>query len=128
MLALVFLIFAIGVRGPQQRGIWPACLVLGALLPWIADASPSWMTRAAQRIATYSFGIYLFHVVAIWIGIVWGRALPLWAQFPIIAIAVVGLSVAGYHGIESPGIALGRRLTGRTAQRRSLDAAVAPTP
>jgi peptidoglycan/LPS O-acetylase OafA/YrhL len=85
----------------------------------------------ASVIATYSYGIYLTHVAAIWVAFSrLGTTPPVvrWATF--LALAA-GLPFLAYHMIERPMIALGIRISERFRGRGSVvtdAAAVAPAP
>src|SRR5258708_8858097 len=44
------------------------CVVIGVGIPFVVEAAPSMLTRAAHTIATYSYGIYLIHQLALRVG------------------------------------------------------------
>jgi peptidoglycan/LPS O-acetylase OafA/YrhL len=46
---------------------WSFCLVLGAAQPWFSELKPSWFTKAARKIAAYSYSIYLLHYPLLWL-------------------------------------------------------------
>lgn len=94
---------------------WVLCLLVGALIPMFADSSAKALNTAAAFIAKYSYGIYLFHCIAIWLGCVVLSELPIWLQWTVTGVALVALTGFGYHYIEEPCIRLGARL----AKRRS---------
>lgn len=89
---------------------WAACLVLGLLIPLFSDIGAGFTSNAARFIARYSYGIYLFHVPALWLAF---DHLG-WLGRPLSALVFVGttatMSVAGYHIIENPMIGCGRWL------------------
>ena len=88
------------------------CAFIGLLIPFVAEAAPSIFTRAANRIATYSYGIYLIHPLALRLGYRGMKGQPLALQLlAASAVLVVGCYVA-YHYVEKPGIKLGQRLAG----------------
>jgi Predicted acyltransferases len=74
----------------------------------VGDLAESRLTRGAHTIATYSYGIYLWHVPALAIAFLAPRG-PV-AQWGLFAALLFALPVAGYHLIERPGILLGQRL------------------
>lgn len=92
-------------------GYWATCAILGALIPVFKDLSPSWLTRTAHRIAQYSYGIYLFHVPAMWLAFDYLRGMGAPLSMVVFVGATVGLSVTAYHLIEHPLIELGRQIT-----------------
>jgi peptidoglycan/LPS O-acetylase OafA/YrhL len=63
----------------------------------------------------YSYGLYLLHVPALAIAFVWGTNWSTTVQWGTYVVLLVLLPVACYHGVEQPGIALGRRLALRSA-------------
>jgi len=107
--------FAI-VQGFAPEGLynmpleWVFCLAIGLAIPLFHDSTATVVNYAAHLLARYSYGIYLFHCIALWIGcrLLGGLPEPLqWA----IAVAATGvMSVASYHLLEKPAIELGARL------------------
>jgi peptidoglycan/LPS O-acetylase OafA/YrhL len=94
-------VIAVGVRGPLG-GAWP-----------IALTNP--ISRYLGRI---SYSLYLWH----WPVIVATAALIPHApgyRYPIAVLIMLGLSVAGYHLVESPGRRLGKRRTVRPPAART---------
>jgi peptidoglycan/LPS O-acetylase OafA/YrhL len=104
--------------GYVPNTIWPDswmmravfCGILGVTIPLVANLRASQLTRAAHAIATYSYGIYLLHPIALWFGFNVLRD-----QSPIVrAIGIAGSLTLGcfaaYRLIEKPGIDLGRSL------------------
>jgi peptidoglycan/LPS O-acetylase OafA/YrhL len=113
-----------------ERG-WLFCVAVGACIPLVRDLKRSLLTRVASVIATYSYGIYLTHVAAIWIAFVALSATPLIVRWLTFAALAVGLPFLVYQAIERPMIALGIRITERFRERGSVmtdAAAVAPAP
>ena len=89
---------------------WSFCLVLGLSIPLVREMNASGFARGAKKIAKYSYGVYLFHVPALWIGfVVLGSATAL-VRWVASAVLVVALPLIAYHVVEEPGILLGARL------------------
>jgi peptidoglycan/LPS O-acetylase OafA/YrhL len=110
---------------------WLFCVVVGASIPFVRELNCSWLTRVASVIATYSYGIYLTHVAAIWVAFVGLSAMPLAFRWLTFAALAAGLPVIAYHMIERPMIGLGIRISERFRERGSVAtdaAAVAPVP
>ena len=106
------------VLGYFASDAWPAswmvraafCGILGVAIPLVAELRDSILTRAAHTVATYSYGIYLLHPIALWFGFNVLRD-----QSPIVRALGIACSLAAgcvvaYHLIEKPGIRLGRGL------------------
>ncbi len=83
---------------------WSFCLVLGLSIPLIREMQPSWFSHGAKTIAKYSYGIYLFHVPALWIGFVVLGSAPALVRWATSAALVVAMPLVGYHVVEEPGI------------------------
>jgi peptidoglycan/LPS O-acetylase OafA/YrhL len=87
------------------------CLILGASAGWFRDLTPGFGAALAHQVAKYSYGIYLAHTPLL---LLCFRILPLgsqaarWVLFLLLLPLVV---TALFHGIESPLIKMGRRLT-----------------
>ncbi|WP_129779316.1 acyltransferase family protein [Peristeroidobacter soli] len=95
---------------------WLTCLLVGAIIPSFAHSTAARLNAAGAFIAKYSYGIYLFHVIAIWVGCIVLADAPHWLQWTVAAVTLCALSGLGYHWIEHPAIKLGARLaTRRTA-------------
>jgi peptidoglycan/LPS O-acetylase OafA/YrhL len=116
--------------GTPERG-WLFCVAVAACIPLVRELPRSWLTRVASVIATYSYGIYLTHVAAIWVAFVALSAKPLVTRWLAFMALAVGLPFLAYHAIERPMIALGIRISQRFRTRGSAmteAAAVAPVP
>jgi peptidoglycan/LPS O-acetylase OafA/YrhL len=102
------------------RSDWFACLALGLILPSIRDVQSPWIRKVSHTVATYSFGIYLFHPFMIAFGFYVLAGGPLGLQ---LAVEIVPLALAaflGYHLVEKPMIVLGARVAARLAHERGL--------
>ena len=69
----------------------------------------TWLT---QRIARYSYGIYLVHYLALWLGFVVCRSLNVGLQTAIFVAVLVPLPVILYHTVEAPLMAAGVKISG----------------
>ncbi len=98
---------------------WVFCLTLGLFIPLFHDSTFLAANSITQRIARYSYGIYLFHCIALWIGCQVLKGLPEPLQWATAAALTTVMSVGSYHVLEKPAIDLGARLTsaGATEQR-----------
>lgn len=92
---------------------WLLCLLVGAIVPMFADSTAKALNSAAAFVAKYSYGIYLFHCIAIWLGCVVLADLPIWLQWTVVATALCVLTGVGYHWVEAPAIRMGARLASR---------------
>lgn len=90
---------------------WAVCLVVGLSIPAFHDSRIAAVNYLANRIARYSYGIYLFHTIAIWFGCVVLSDQPELVQWTVALVALCILSMGSYHLLEKPAIDLGMRLT-----------------
>ena len=95
------------------RHAWFFCLALGLALPLFRDMTSSSVKIASHYVARYSYGVYLFHPVAICISIYLLREHSPALRVASFLGAVTVLPVAFYHGLEAPMIRYGARLAKR---------------
>ena len=95
---------------------WGYAAIVGLLIPWVRQISSPPLVRVSHLIARYSYGIYLFHLLALWLAF---RALPqsIWWATALAVLIGAAMTLAAYHLIETPGIALGVRLARRLVSR-----------
>ena len=106
---------------PIEAG-WFICLGVGLGVCFFREASEGRLTRFAQKIAQYSYGIYLLHYFAIWLGFAFFRTLNIGFQTIIFIATLVTLPVILYHTVEAPMIARGVRASNWIVLARSLAA------
>ncbi len=95
---------------------YTVCLVLGLVIPYFSDLGTSILTNAGRAIATYSYGVYLFHIPIMWLAFVrLTSSLPVrWAVFTVLSSVIPWLS---YQLLEAPVIAIGKKIADRWAQQ-----------
>jgi peptidoglycan/LPS O-acetylase OafA/YrhL len=91
---------------PIETG-WFICFAIGLGVCFFREMRENPLTRVTQRIARYSYGIYLFHYFAIWIGFAVCRSMNVGLQIVIFGAVLVSLSMLLYHTVEAPLIAAG---------------------
>jgi len=105
---------------PIETG-WFICFAIGLGVCFFQEMRENPLTRLTKRIARYSYGIYLFHYLAIWIGFVVCRNLNVGLQIAIFGAVLVSLSVLLYHTVEAPmivaGVEVSQKLTHRSFAR-----------
>jgi peptidoglycan/LPS O-acetylase OafA/YrhL len=89
---------------------WMVCLLLGCLLPMFHEQANAAVNRLTQTIAKYSYGIYLSHLLTIWLAFAYLAYAPLWVRVAAFIILSALLPYALYHLVERPGIELGKRV------------------
>jgi len=127
LLVAIFAAQPLGFTGPILS------LLLGWMIPQFREIPWPWLRWTSNRIATYSYGIYLSHQFAIWtaFGVLASRSLAI--RIPVLVVMLVGLPVLLFHTIEKPMIGVGVRLAAKlcTSSSSSSSAArhiLAPAP
>ena len=107
----VVMLAAIYALLPGRRMGAELCLLLGLAIPLFKEMTFHPLQWISNRIATYSYGIYLAHSFCIWL------ALTRFQSWPLFVLLMVALPVALYHGLERPAIRQGTRLAERWAAK-----------
>ena len=88
---------------------WVECLALGLGVSLFREVQAPLVRRVAGAIAKYSYGIYLFHLIAIYYCFD-SMTGPTWLKV-VASLAITGVAAAvSYHLLEEPLIEYGRRL------------------
>ncbi len=109
---ILLLVVGFAARPVLSTG-WILCMLLGLMIPHFREIQLPWLRWISNRIATYSYGIYLSHQFSLWIafGPLAGRSLAL--RIPVLVVMLISLPVIFYHAIEKPMIKVGVRLAAR---------------
>jgi len=96
------------------------------MIPRFREIQLSWLRWISNRIATYSYGIYLSHQFAIWtaFGVLASHSLAV--KIPVLVAMLVALPVLLYHAIEKPMIGVGGRLAARFSEQAPTRGTVLP--
>jgi peptidoglycan/LPS O-acetylase OafA/YrhL len=100
-----------GVHNPAPQ--WLLCLAVGLGIPLFRGVQSPIIKALGATVAKYSYGVYLFHCIALWFGCYVLADWPWPAQWMTAALLLAALCAICYHGIEKPGIDLGARLARR---------------
>ena len=101
---------------PIETG-WFICFTIGLGVCLFREMRENLLTRVTKRIARYSYGIYVLHYFAIWIGFAICRRLNVGLQIAIFAAVLVSLSVLLYHTVEGPLIKAGVKVSEKLMRR-----------
>jgi peptidoglycan/LPS O-acetylase OafA/YrhL len=101
------------------------CLVLGLFIPYFREIQTKAIRTISNRIATYSYGIYISHQFCIWFALGVLAARPLWLRVGVLSTSLVVLPIIVYHGIEKPMIRTGIRLASRWRGKAAAAPAIA---
>jgi peptidoglycan/LPS O-acetylase OafA/YrhL len=115
-LFILLLILAFTTHPAMGMG-WALCLILGLLMASFGEITTPWLRFASNRIATYSYGIYISHQFCIWIALGLLASHSLWLRVPALIGLLVGIPLVLYYAIEKPMINLGARLANRWSER-----------
>jgi peptidoglycan/LPS O-acetylase OafA/YrhL len=118
------LVFAFTIF-PNNAAGWILCLVLGLAAPYFAEVRSARVNWVSNRIATYSYGIYISHQFCIWfcLGVLSGYSA--WVKVPLLICLLVAVPVMLYHAIERPMILLGKRLANGLSRGKMAQSAAA---
>jgi peptidoglycan/LPS O-acetylase OafA/YrhL len=124
MFAALAIPAAVAWQAPREPLLWVAALALGALIPFTREAAGAGLVRIAKQVVTYSYGIYLTHLLCIGVAFFAFPTLPAIAKWAVFFTALAALSCAAYRWIERPGIAIGVRLADkiRLSERAAAEA------
>ena len=106
---------------PNDLMGWVLCLILGLSIPFFAGVSNAWVRWGSNRIATYSYGIYLSHQFCIWIAFGTLAAYSYWVRIPVLIALLFTIPVFLYHAIEKPMIQVGVRVANVVSGGATLD-------
>lgn len=104
---------------------WVLCLVLGLLLPFFREIESKSIRAVSNRIATYSYGIYVSHQFCIWFALGVLAARPLWLRLGVLSASLIVLPILLYHGLEKPMIRVGMHVADRWRRKPTEVLAVA---
>jgi peptidoglycan/LPS O-acetylase OafA/YrhL len=124
--ATIAVVTWIFLRKPTDPMGWICCLLIGLAIPEFREMTSAGLKKACHLIARYSYGIYLTHLICLWLAFDRLNALPMMGRWLVFTLSLVVIPVALYHTIEQPMITLGRHWIERIARRRSAQVPVAP--
>ena len=104
---------------------WALCLILGLLIPSFEEISTRWLCTIANRIATYSYGIYISHQFCIWFVFGLLGTHSLWLGLAVLIGSLILLPILLYYRIEKPMIKVGMQIARRESEQTVKVAAAA---
>jgi len=104
---------------PSRRFGAELCLLLGIAIPLFQEIKFRPLKFVSNRIATYSYGIYLGHSFCIWL------ALTRLQSWPLFVVMIILVPMALYHGLEKPALQYGIRLAEKASRPKLRAVAVA---
>jgi peptidoglycan/LPS O-acetylase OafA/YrhL len=106
----LYVVLAARAEWPVSPWDWGLCAVVGMVVAVTREVPASRFTRFAAVVAEYSYGIYLLHLIAFWLGLRVAHSAPWSVRVAITCISLIALPWLAYRLIERPGITLGQRL------------------
>ena len=107
--ATIVAMTAVFLEDPVNWMGWICCLIIGLSIPAFSEMRHSGLNYVCHLIARYSYGIYLTHLICLWLAFDRFSTLPMADRWIIFGLSVVVIPVILYHGIEKPMIELGSR-------------------
>ena len=92
---------------------WGLSLLLGVLYANVGESQSYWIHRVFHWIAEHSYGIYLSHIVMLWIVFDRMARFPLLVRIAVLISGAIGIPVCLYMSIEKPLILVGGHLARR---------------
>lgn len=90
---------------------WLYCLALAGAVHLFRQPEAGWFTKASNKIATYSYGLYLWHVPVLYLLCFLLPPMAVWMYVPMFLVLTSILSVTTFYTIEAPMMEVGRKLT-----------------
>jgi peptidoglycan/LPS O-acetylase OafA/YrhL len=123
----IIALVAVFAAHPGTAMGWALCLLLGILIPSFGEIPTPWLRCVSNRLATYSYGIYLSHQFCIWIAFGVLASYSQWFRLTVLIMSLVALPILLYHTIEKPMIQAAVRLANKPLDPRAIvHAAAAP--
>jgi len=104
---------------------WALGLFIGSLAPNMSETNSRPLRAISAMVAKYSYGIYLTHMVALWLA--FARVFPSnYGAAVLLGLGLTGMfSFVAYHLVESPFIRIGSRVAMRFVEASSQTSAPA---
>ncbi len=90
---------------------WIYCLVIGGAVHLFRQPEEGVLSTLSNKVAMYSYGIYLWHVPMLYLLFYVLPPMPLLACIPLFLTLTIGLSILSFHLVEAPMMELGRKRT-----------------
>lgn len=110
LIGAIFVAVSPGTEQSHYFKEWIGCLLIGGSLPFAVQVAFRPLVFVANRIAEYSYSVYLLHLPAMWVVLLFAREWPLFAKVGLSLMLTAVFSAFAYHLIEKPIQQLGRRI------------------
>src|SRR5207247_8704831 len=85
-------------------------------IPRVEPIKSAFWKTACHFIAKYSYGLYLSHIVSLWLSFTRLAFLPMPLRWAVFVTTVVGAPLTLYHSLEAPLIRFGNALVANFSQ------------
>ncbi len=90
---------------------WLYCLGLAGAVHLFHQPKEGWFAEVSNKIATYSYGLYLWHVPVLYLLFFVLPRMPLGVYPPLYVSLTAMVSIVSFHAIEAPLMEVGRKLS-----------------
>jgi peptidoglycan/LPS O-acetylase OafA/YrhL len=90
---------------------WLYCLALAGAVHLFHQPKEGWFAEVSNKIATYSYGLYLWHVPVLYLLFFVLPPMPLGVYAPLFVSLTAMVSIVSFHAIEAPLMEVGRKLS-----------------
>jgi peptidoglycan/LPS O-acetylase OafA/YrhL len=107
---------SLSIAVPDQLSRWLVTGALGFVLPLFRQLPAM---KWAHLTAKYSYGIYLFHMIAIWCGFTVLASYPLVLRIGVFVAMMFAIPVMMFAILEEPFIQVGKKLVDRLGVKKN---------
>ncbi len=116
---MLLALLSLYMYSPSPPHSWPLMLALAFLLPMFAQIQCRPLIVVTNKIAMYSYGIYLWHSFGMKLSFHFMPNEPGWVKVAAELLITAGASVGSYHALELPLMRYGNRLAARVSIARA---------
>ncbi|HEY6374935.1 MAG TPA: acyltransferase family protein, partial [Edaphobacter sp.] len=92
---------------------WTISLLLGLLYASVEDLPSNKLQKCFHWIAEHSYGIYLSHIVLIWLAVDRLAGSPVWIRVIVLVVGTIAIPALLYVSVEKPLIRVGSHVAAR---------------
>lgn len=96
---------------------WVCCLLVGLMVAYCTESRLGGLNFVTHHVAKYSYGLYLGQVPVLWLAFVKLKNFPLWLQWSVFILLIIGVPIGSYYLVERPFIRFGGAAASRFASR-----------
>lgn len=108
---VVYCLIHLGSSRPIFWVGWLYCLAIAGAVHLFHQPEEGWLAKASNKVATYSYGLYLWHVPVMYLIFFVLPPMPLLAYVSLYLTLTSLVSILSFHLIEAPLMEVGRKLS-----------------